>query len=291
MMLSNAGFARVHHRVENRILYRLKAPVKKMREQFLETRKVPYMVNEFHGAIYAGLLTGFVFGKGHIVIDTYKRTRKFIDVRDVADLSMILKRDRDIWYAIAGKVTFRKIMSEEDAMRRYFSPSKEALDFLEDYSFDLAKHYGAVINDKAQLIVRKAMQEGLSNSQTAANLQVNFRKMTSNRARMIARTEGTRAFSMGTLSESYRSPIIDGFTFNAVMDGLTSKICKERDGKFIPKEEIYTLASNTPPLHPNCRSRHEAHFTDERRPKLLPQDAEPAIMRESDIQATLRFLR
>jgi len=75
------------------------------------------------------------------------------------------------------------------------------------------------------------------------------------RLKMIARTEATRAFNIGTLEESRSADVVVGYRFDAVLDKNTTDICRARDGKFIPKSDTELLIQNTPPLHVNCRSR------------------------------------
>jgi len=290
-MLSNNTFARIHDRVYNRILNRLRKPFKQMRHDFIVNKEVPDMTDDLMDAIYTGMVTGFVFGKGSVVIEQLKKEKRFLDVADAQTISMILTRDKDIWFAIAGKTLFKQIMSEADAMDAYFSPSEGALNFMKEYSFDLAQAQGEGISEAAQAIFQDSMLEGMSNQQLARHLELKIKNLTNIRARAIATTESTRAFNLGTLYESQTSRIVKGYRYNAVLDNLTTDICKERDGKYIPKSELMMVASNTPPLHVNCRSRLEAVLEYEDEGDWMPLNVPEGKQRPGDVQAVMNFLR
>ena len=289
-MLSNNAFARIHKRIYNRMLVRLRKPFKKIREQFITEHTVPNVTDDLQVAIYTAMVTGFVFGKGSIVIELFKREKKFMDVADAQIMQFVLTQDKDIWHAIAGKTLFKAIMSEADAMAAYFAPSEGALTFLKDYSFDVAQVQMRDIADEAQALFRKAMMEGMSNDQAAKFIKKNIENLTNKRAKAIARTESTRAFSLGTLHESQTSAIVKGYRYNSVLDGLTTDICKARNGKYIPKTDIMMVANNTPPLHVNCRSRLETVLLDEKEGEGMPVNIPPGKQRPQDVQAVQKFL-
>jgi len=50
------------------------------------------------------------------------------------------------------------------------------------------------------------------------------------------------------------SDYIDNYIFIATLDGRTSRICRSLDGRSFKKMSVW----NTPPLHPNCRSKMTA---------------------------------
>jgi SPP1 gp7 family putative phage head morphogenesis protein len=226
-----------------------------------------------------------------VVIEVLKKEKRFLDVADAQMIQFALGQDKDIWYLIAGKRLFKQIMSEPDAMAAYFSPSEGALSFLKSYSFDLAQVQMQNISEEAQELFKDTMLEGMSNEQAAKYLNSKIKNLTNLRARAIARTESTRAFNLGTLYESQSSAIVKGYRYNAVLDNLTTDICKARNGKFIPKTELTMLANNTPPLHVNCRSRLETVLDDEKEGEWLPLNAPESKQRPADIQAVMNFLR
>jgi len=274
------------------MLHRLRKPFKRIREQYADGRTIPDVTNDLQEAIYSALVTGFVFGKGSVVVDVLKKEKKFLDVADAEIIQFALGQDKDIWYLIAGKRLFKKIMSEPDAMAAYFSPSEGALSFLKSYSFDLAQVQMQNISEEAQELFKDTMLEGMSNEQAAKYLNSKIKNLTNLRARAIARTESTRAFNLGTLYESQSSAIVKGYRYNAVLDSLTTDICEARNGKYIPKTELMMLATNTPPLHVNCRSRLETVLDDEKEGEWMEAGGLPETkQRPADIQAVMNFLR
>jgi len=288
MIVSNNVYARIHKRIEGRIKHHLYKPYKAMREEFAGKSNLDDHTGEIQAAIYAGLITGFVFGKGAIAIREHKK--EFLDVADVAYMSFFTN-DKDIWHAIAGKTLFKAIMSEQDAYAAYFAPSEGATEFLKQYSFELAQVQMQNISNEAQALYRETLEQGMSNAEAATYLQQGIKDLTNKRAKAIARTESTRAFNLGTLYESQTADIVKGYRYNAVLDKLTTDICRQRDGYYIPKENTMTVANNTPPLHVNCRSRLETVLDGDDKGRLLPADVPDGMQRESDIQATLNFLR
>jgi len=291
MAVSNNTFARIQLRAENRILARLQKPYKRIREEYAKKQEVPNVVNEIQQAIFFGILTAFILGRTEIVAEEYKRGKKqFLDVADAEAIQYVLKSDKDLFYSLVGKRLFREIMNEADAMSAYFSPSQGAMEFLKDYSFDLALRKQGDISKVAQRLFDVTLEEGMSNKEAATFLQKGIGDLTRTSANAIARTESTRAFNFGTLSEAQSSDMVIGYRYNAILDNATTDICRERNGKYIPKDDIRALATNTPPLHVNCRSRLETVFKGERTGELIPADAPETKNRPSDIKAVVDFL-
>ncbi len=77
--------------------------------------------------------------------------------------------------------------------------------------------------------------------------------MAERRVEAIARTEITRADTMGRLIAMRGNPDVLGVEFSAVLDSRTTDICEERHG-LVMRFDDPRLPYNTPPLHVNCRS-------------------------------------
>jgi len=109
----------------------------------------------------------------------------------------------------------------------------------------------------------------------------------------IARTESTRAFNLGILTEGLRSDLVVAYRFDAVMDDRTTDICKSRNGKVIPIEDEELIVHNTPPLHVNCRSVLVPVFEFENVDKMdyLTPDVEEKLARPQQRQDDLFWLR
>jgi SPP1 gp7 family putative phage head morphogenesis protein len=100
-------------------------------------------------------------------------------------------------------------------------------------------------------IIGGAITSGQSYQKTVRILKDRFSVATWKATRLV-RTE-TNYFNNQAELQSY---IDDGFTqyeFTAILDGRTSRICREHDGIVYDIKDI-VIGVNYPPLHPNCRS-------------------------------------
>ena len=108
------------------------------------------------------------------------------------------------------------------------------------------------------------------------------------RIEAIARTEITRADTMGRLIRMKGDADVLGVEFCAMLDGRTTPICAERHGLLMRLDDP-RLLFNTPPLHVNCRSILLS-ATLEEHPEGVHTDArfdamEPTQQRPEDIDA------
>ncbi len=84
-------------------------------------------------------------------------------------------------------------------------------------------------------------------------------------AERLVRTE-TNYFENKAEIESYESMGIKQFVFVATLDGRTSEICQEHDGKIYKVSEA-KAGGNYPPLHPNCRSTVRPYISKDYEPE------------------------
>lgn len=105
-----------------------------------------------------------------------------------------------------------------------------------------------------------AVASGQSYTKTARNLRMRY-DVTRYQASRLVRTE-TNYFNTLASNESYQSAGLDEFIFVATLDGRTSSICQEHDGKRYSLKDT----DQQPPLHPNCRSCIRAYLGDEFEP-------------------------
>ena len=77
--------------------------------------------------------------------------------------------------------------------------------------------------------------------------------MSDRRIESIARTEITRADTLGRLTSMKANDDVIGVEFSAIMDDRTTEICSSRHG-LVMRLDDPRLPENTPPLHVNCRS-------------------------------------
>jgi SPP1 gp7 family putative phage head morphogenesis protein len=175
-------------------------------------------------------------------------------------LAGIWEQDKDLL-----KLYFKKQTIDKNMFTSMFRPHQQAIQFIEEYTVELANVQGQAILDEVQKISKKIVEDGAVKvvgkagvPSTVYTEEKALKKIlptfSNSRIHAIARTETTRAYSLGNIADSYTEPDIVGYKFVAVMDGLTSLMCQERDGMMIDKNDLELLTDNTPPLHVNCRS-------------------------------------
>ena len=132
----------------------------------------------------------------------------------------------------------------------------EAVNWLNDYMPKLAGVFSASVLERVREVIQASMLEGATLQERMKALRESseeLSRMTSQRIEAIARTEITRADSMGRLVSMKGNEDVIGVEFSAVMDDRTTEICTERNGLMMRLDDP-RLPENTPPLHIRCRS-------------------------------------
>lgn len=132
----------------------------------------------------------------------------------------------------------------------------EAVNWLEGYVPTLAGVLNTAVLEKTREVIRSSLLEGLTLKERMKALRESsgeLARMTDNRIEAIARTEITRADSIGRLISMKANDDVIGVEFSAVMDDRTTEMCIERNG-LIMRLDDPRLPENTPPLHVSCRS-------------------------------------
>jgi SPP1 gp7 family putative phage head morphogenesis protein len=246
------------------------SPWKRLRQAVTDNRSITYdIIPEFQNAIMSGVMTTFLYGRISGFGDIVKQARgKFTRApnrrfatpdwsQTVAVLKIILQNDAKLIKGLLGIIGTKLIKNEAEAFDEYFRPSEKAMAFMSQYTVQLA---GIEAQDTLKYVsglIKDTVEQGMSESQATAYISNKITDFARARAKAIAITEATRAYNVGTLEECQGSTILEGYRFNAVLDMLTTDICRERNDIFIPAHDTGAIASNTPPLHVNCRSNLE----------------------------------
>ena len=133
---------------------------------------------------------------------------------------------------------------------------EQAIEWLKGYIPSLSGNLQRDILKKTRDVILNSMQQGAPLAQRIKDLKASepeIAAMTKHRIETIARTEITRADTMGRLIGMFNNRDVVGVEFSAILDDRTTKICAARHG-LIMRLDDPKLPSNTPPLHPNCRS-------------------------------------
>ena len=168
-----------------------------------------------------------------------------------------------------GRVTLADVPSEAEIRRILeefirFEVSEEwhavipqdSIEWLESYTPKLAGGLSDSVLSGVNEVIRSSMQEGTTLKERMKALRESsseLSRMSDARIETIARTEITRADTMGRLVSMKGNPDVIGVEFSAVMDDRTTEICSERHGLVMTLDDP-RLPENTPPLHPRCRS-------------------------------------
>lgn len=134
--------------------------------------------------------------------------------------------------------------------------SAEAVNWLNEYVPDLAGVFSASVLERVQEVISASMIAGSTLNERMKALRESsdeLSRMVDSRIEAIARTEITRADSMGRLISMKANDDVIGVEFSAVMDDRTTVMCMERNG-LVMRLDDPRLPENTPPLHINCRS-------------------------------------
>ncbi len=161
-----------------------------------------------------------------------------------------------------GKITLADIPSDEELRGLLISGKwdkvipQDAVEWLDSYTPRLAGIYSNAVLEKTRDVIRSSMIEGSTLQERMKALQASSAEiaaMSKHRIEAIARTEITRADTMGRLISMKANDDVIGVEFSAVMDDRTTDICASRHG-LVMRLDDPRLPENTPPLHVNCRS-------------------------------------
>ena len=172
----------------------------------------------------------------------------------------------------------------------------DAVKWIEGYTPKLAGVLEKDILEKVRGVVRESMFTGSTLKQRMEALREadpKIRAMGKHRVEAIARTEVTRADSMGRLIDMKSNPDVLGVEFSAVLDDRTTDMCQARHG-LVMRMDDPRLPYNTPPIHVRCRSLLLAATVYEHPDGLLTShefdDIEPGTQRPEDIEAVREVL-
>lgn len=128
------------------------------------------------------------------------------------------------------------------------------------YSKTLYEHCSHFSEDLKQNLVI-----GLIRGESMDRMASRMRKrlsVSASAARRLVRTETAYIYESATM-DAYKECGIEQYEYLATLDGKTSEVCRELDGKvFRVKDAI--PGKNYPPMHPNCRSTTVCHFADDK---------------------------
>jgi SPP1 gp7 family putative phage head morphogenesis protein len=154
----------------------------------------------------------------------------------------------------------------EEKLEMNFMPDQEAIKYISDYTFDQVKGITEDLADKLSDTMKRSFMAGQGTDQIKKEIKQVFDVM-DNRAEAIARTESSRAMSMGKLNAYKQSGLQVKKWLEYKLDNRTSDISKRLHEKYgtpeqaIPLDENFevtlkngkTISGQAPPFHVNER--------------------------------------
>lgn len=137
-----------------------------------------------------------------------------------------------------------------------------------NYSKTLYEHCSHFSEDLKQNLV-----VGLIRSENMDRMAARMRKrlsVSASAARRLVRTETAYIYESATM-DAYKECGIEQYEYLATLDGRTSEICRELDGKVFDIKDAVP-GKNYPPMHPNCRSTTVCHFADDKVTSRIAKD-------------------
>lgn len=147
------------------------------------------------------------------------------------------------------------VMVNEDAIERAVLNSYGK----GNYSETLWKHCGHLSKDLRENIT-VGLIRGESLEKMADRISKRM-KVARNHAYRLVRTETAYIYEQAAM-KAYEQCGIEKYEYLATLDGRTSKVCQELDGKVFALKDAMP-GKNYPPMHPNCRSTTVAAFDKE----------------------------
>jgi len=146
----------------------------------------------------------------------------------------------------------------EKQLNRNFIVNREAIDYIQDYTFNNIKSMTEeIITD-----IRQELERGIMQGEGVTKIKARISKVFDvgeNRAEMIARTETNRAENQGKLQAMKSSGERYNKKWSAHLDKRTSDVCKRLDGQIVKMDENFKDKQTgwegpCPPAHVDCRS-------------------------------------
>lgn len=146
------------------------------------------------------------------------------------------------------------VMVNEDAVERAVLNSYGR----DNYSKTLWQHCGRLSGD-----LRENITVGLIRGESLERMASRISRRMSvarNNAYRLVRTETAYIYEQASM-KAYEQCGIEKYKYLAALDGRTSPVCRELDGKVFRIKDAMP-GKNYPPMHPNCRSTTVAEFDE-----------------------------
>lgn len=284
--------ARIWTRLYKEVVPDLKETAHRWLEKVLrQTDNPPELPAKFEKRISGMMRSAYAYGYwlSHLYVEELKAARAGVKYKGKVTLADIPSDDelRDILEAF---MNFEEVDGWDAVI------PQDAIDWLADYVPKLSGKWSSDLLERVNEVIRTSMLEGGTLQERMKALRevaLQLEQMSADRLETIARTEITRADTLGRLVSMTAHDDVVGVEFSAIMDDRTTEICSSRHG-LIMRLDDPRLAENTPPLHPRCRSVLLPCTVYEYPDGLLTsheyEEVPPGMQRAEDIEEVLKIL-
>lgn len=163
------------------------------------------------------------------------------------------------WINVGQNHGMNEIQLQLSMAEKWSSPYHKGINnannYYDAYAVKLAGVTDQALLKKTQEIIQDSIKTGETIRNTVKKLEQLYPDFSKGRLENIVRTESGKCYNWGRLNSFYQNTdVIDGVRFSAILDGRTTDICIARNGLILPLTDQEGIASNTPPLHYQCRS-------------------------------------
>lgn len=132
---------------------------------------------------------------------------------------------------------------------------EEALAWYENYAIYLTMVFEQDMLNEVQTIVDELIEKGI-NVRDMPDILAQSERLQGwarNRLNTIARTESTKAYNSGRITQYRNSSIVEAVQYSAILDKRTTTLCRGLNGMII-EVNSHNVNLYMPPNHFNCRS-------------------------------------
>jgi SPP1 gp7 family putative phage head morphogenesis protein len=163
------------------------------------------------------------------------------------------------WINVGQNHGMNEIQLQLSMAEKWSSPFNKGINnansYYDAYAVKLAGMTDQSLLKKTQDIIKEGIKSGETTKATIKRLEGLYPSFSKTRLENIVRTESGKCYNWGRLNTFYQnSDVVEGVRFSAILDGRTTDICIARNGLILPLTDQAGIASNTPPLHYQCRS-------------------------------------
>lgn len=150
-----------------------------------------------------------------------------------------------------SKITKASKVQNTTDLKSYAAPllDEEFLKILDAELYNYIGDWEYAITKKVRTNLIAAIKDGTPLSQIEGILTKDLEALSDTSLERYARTKHTEVLNKGRVAAFNESPVVQGYEYSAILDDVTTEVCRGLDGKQFAKG-----TEPVPPMHFNCRS-------------------------------------